>query len=162
MRRTYSRAAPFPPRQDSTLHYIPAVNAMIFRHIHRVTYAECTMGNHVYYSRYLELLETARGEFFRQLGVPLRQWQEQDVIFPVIECRLRYKAPARYDDVLTIELRVLAAAGVRLEFGCRVVSQAGVLILEGETCHVCTGLNEKPKRLPPELAQLLEPYLGRA
>lgn len=30
----------------------------------RVTYADCTVGNHVYYSRYPDFLEEARGEFF--------------------------------------------------------------------------------------------------
>jgi len=42
-----------------------------FRHIYRVVYADCTLGNHIYYSRYLDILEAARGEFFRHLGVPL-------------------------------------------------------------------------------------------
>jgi hypothetical protein len=31
-----------------------------FRHTHRVTYAECTVGNHIYYARYLDLLEAAK------------------------------------------------------------------------------------------------------
>ncbi|EEF57182.1 hypothetical protein Cflav_PD0189, partial [Pedosphaera parvula Ellin514] len=37
----------------------------LYRHSYRVTYADCTVGNHIYYSRYLNLLEAARGEFFR-------------------------------------------------------------------------------------------------
>jgi acyl-CoA thioester hydrolase len=150
---------PLPPRHCSAYQYIPAVDETNFRHVHRVTYADCTVGNHIYYSRYLELLETARGEFFRKLGAPFQQWQEQEIIFPVIECRLRYKAPARYDDLLNIELWLSAAAGIRLNFTYRIVNQAGTLILEGETWHVCTGLNEKPKRLPEELGKLLGPYL---
>ena len=76
----------------------------VFRHAHRVTYAECTVGNHVYYARYLDFLEEARGEFFRSLGVPLRGLQEADTAFPAVESRLQYKSPARYDDVLRIEL----------------------------------------------------------
>ena len=63
----------------------------IFRHTHRVTYAECTVGNHVYHSRYLDLLEAARGEFIRSLGPTVLHWQEKDVIFPVIEARLRFQ-----------------------------------------------------------------------
>ena len=59
----------------------PGMSAPVFRHTHRVSYAECTLGNHVYYSRYLDLLEAARGDFFRQLGSPLLHWQERDVIF---------------------------------------------------------------------------------
>lgn len=133
--------------------------APTFQHHHRVSYAECTLGNHVYYGRYLELLEEARGEFFRHLGTPFLRWQQEDAIFPVIECRMRYLAPARYDDWLTVELWLTALERVRLNFGYRVVNQAQVGILEASTFHVCTGLNEKPKRLPPELSGLLQPYL---
>ena len=131
--------------------------ATVFRHVHRVSYAECTLGNHVYYGRYLDFLEAARGEFFRQLGTTLQQWQEQDTIFPVVECHLRYKSPARYDDVLAIEVAPATVNGARLNFSHRVFKQNDVLVLEAETFHVCTGLNEKPKRVPAELAEKLVP-----
>jgi acyl-CoA thioester hydrolase len=134
--------------------------ALVFRHTHRVTYAECTLGNHIYYSRYLDLLEAARGEFFRSLGLSFLQWQEQDTIFPVIECRLRYKGAARYDDVLTAEVWLTLAERTRLNFACRLLNQAGALILEAETFHVCTGLDQKPRRLPEELVASLLPYLN--
>lgn len=133
--------------------------AATFRHQHRVTYAECTVGNHIYYGRYLDLLEAARGAFLRELGASFLHWQERDLIFPVIECRLRYKAPARYDDVLAIEVWPSWIKGVRLNFAYRITNQALTLILEGETFHACAGLDEKPKRLPPELAERLQPYL---
>ncbi len=129
-----------------------------FRHLYRVPYSDCTLGNHVYYSRYLDLLEAVRGEFFRHLGVPLLAWQERDTIFPVIEATLRYKSPARYDDLLTTEIWASAAGRVRLNFAYRVVQQAGILVLEAETLHVCTALNEKPKRLPEDLIAALQPY----
>ena len=130
-----------------------------FHHIHRVTYSECTVGNHVYYARYLDILESARGEFFRHLGATLLQWQELECIFPVIECRVRYKAQARYDDTLTIEVTPTAIEKVRLNFSQRVLNQSNILVLEAETFHVCTDLNEKPKRLPAEVVAKLQPYL---
>ena len=133
----------------------------VFTYSCRVTYADCTIGNHVYYSRYLELLETARGEFFRHLDLPLQQLQQLDIAFPVIECHLRYRSPARYDDVLRIELWPTQVEGVRLGFGFRIHNQAGTLILDGETLHVCAGLNEKPKRLPADLCERLEPEIVR-
>ena len=126
-----------------------------FRHTHRVTYAECTVGNHVYHSRYLDLLEAARGEFLRSLGSPVLYWQENGAIFPIVECRLNYESPARYDDLLTIEVWVTAIEKVRVNFSHRITNQNGKLILEAETFHVSTGLNEKPKRVPPELAEKL-------
>ena len=131
----------------------------MFRHTHRVTYAECTVGNHVYHSRYLDLLEAARGEFIRSLGPTVLHWQEKDVIFPVIEARLRFKSPARYDDLLAIEVWPTLVERVRLNFGHRVTNQHDKLVLEAETFHACTGINEKPKRLPEELAAKLAPYL---
>ena len=133
--------------------------AGLYRHQHRVSYAECTVGNHIYYARYLDLLEEARGEFFRNLGVTFLQWQEREVIFPVIEARLNYKAPARYDDVLAIAVSVSSAERVRLNFAYQIENQAGVRILEAGTWHVCTGLNDKPRRLPEELVAALQPFL---
>ena len=131
----------------------------MFHHTHRVTYAECTVGNHVYHSHYLDLLEAARGEFIRSLSPTVLHWQENDVIFPVIEARVRYKYPARYDDLLAIEVWVTAIEKVRLNFGHRIMNQNGKLTSRGETFHVCTGLDEKPKRLPGELAEKLKPNL---
>jgi acyl-CoA thioester hydrolase len=137
---------------------VTRVSGQVFRHIYRVVYADCTIGNHIYYSRYLDILEAARGEFFRHLGVPLLELQGQDVLFPVIECRLRYKSPARYDDVLAIELWTTLAQGARLNFGFRILNEEKTLILEGETFHVCTGVNEKPKRLPAGLEKKFQGF----
>lgn len=130
-----------------------------FRHTHRVTYAECTVGNHVYHSRYLDLLEAARGEFLRSLGTTVLELQRRDFIFPVIEARLRYVFPARYDDLLTVEVWPTLVEKVRVNFGHRILNQDGKLILEAETFHVCTGLNEKPKRAPEEFAGKLNPLI---
>jgi YbgC/YbaW family acyl-CoA thioester hydrolase len=131
------------------------MDAPVFRHRHRVTYAECTVGNHVYYARFLDLLEAARGEFFRHLSTSFRHWQEQGVIFPVVECHLRYHAPARYDEELSVAVWPTAIGKVRLRLDYRVENADGVLLLEGWTLHACMGLDEKPRRLPEELRDRL-------
>lgn len=128
-----------------------------FRHLHRVTYAECTVGNHVYYARYLDLLEMARGEFFRSLGRTFSDLQQEDLIFPVVESHLFYKSAARYDDELIIETWISELAGVRLSFAYEIL-RIDTLILEASTRHVCTSTKEKPKRLPDFLVTQLRPY----
>ena len=138
------------------------MTAQIFKHSHRVIYAECTVGDHVYYGRYLDLLEAARGEFFRHLGAPFREWQQADTILPVIECHLRYLAAARYDDRLTVELWVTGLERVRLKFAYRVVNQAPTEILAASTLHACTSVSGKIKRLPERLSRSLQPYLHLA
>lgn len=125
----------------------------VFKWTYRVCYADCTVGNHIYHSRYLDLLERARGEFFRQLGKTFLEWQNEDTAFPVLECRLKFHAPARYDDLLTIEVWPTFAKGVRLNFGHRISSADGRLLVEGETFHACASVNEKVKRLPGELVE---------
>ena len=131
---------------------------MKFIYNYRVPYADCTIGNHVYYARYLDVLEKARGEFFRDLGATFVHWQIEGAVFPVVEVRLQYKAPARYDDVLKCVLWLSRADGVRLNFAYRIANQLGTVILTGETLHVCTGLDEKPRRLPDALSRQIAPY----
>lgn len=133
--------------------------APVFRHQHRVTYAECTVGNHIYHSRYLDLLEAARGEFLRTLGFPLLRLQESGVIFPVVEAQLRYLRPARYDDDLTIEIQLTLLRGARLGVRHRVLGADGRVLVEADTLHVATGLNDKPRRLPADLVAALRPWL---
>jgi acyl-CoA thioester hydrolase len=134
------------------------MNHQVFVYRHRVHYAECTLGNHIYYARYLDLLEAARGEMFRHSGQPLLHWQEQGFLFPVLEVHLRYQRPARYDDELDIAIWLTRLDRARLNFGCSIRNQRNETVLEGETWHVCTSLEEKPRRIPRELVSALRPY----
>jgi acyl-CoA thioester hydrolase len=93
------------------------------------------------------------------LGEPLIKWQQADTIFPVVECRVRYKGAARYDDLLKIEVWVSQLERVRLELAHRIVNEAGAEILVASTVHACTSLTDKLKRIPEELATKLQPYL---
>lgn len=131
----------------------------VFRHLHRVTYAECTVGNHIYYSRYLDILEAARGEFFRQIGQPFARLQQEDIILPVTEVRLRYKGAARYDDVLTVEVRVAELARVRVAFSYAIFREPGSVLVEAVTVHACASTDDKLKRLPADLCAALRRFV---
>jgi acyl-CoA thioester hydrolase len=133
-----------------------------FAHTHRVTYSECTIGNHIYYARYLDLLEAARGEFFRHLGTTFQQLHENDTIFPVIEARLRYKRAARYDDVVRIEVWLTELERVRLNFAHRIFNQRQELLVEATTLHACASADDKLKRVPEELVAKLQPYVAKS
>ena len=124
-----------------------------------MTYAECTVGDHVYYARYLDWLEAARGEFLRSLGVPLTVLVAEDVALPVVECQLSYRSPARYDDVVTVETWVAALERVRLGFAHRVLKAGGVEVVRATTVHACTTLAGRPKRLPEALRERLAHHL---
>ena len=122
----------------------------------RVRYAETDQMGVVYYANYLVWFEIGRVEFMRSLGFDYKQMEVEDgCILPVIEATCRYKAPARYDDVILIDCWPVLLRGSVLKFAYRIYRDADVgverqLLAEGETVHVvCDGqLNKKP--LPPE------------
>ncbi len=130
----------------------------VYSHLHRVTYGDCTNGNHVYYGRYPYLLEEVRGEFFRYLGVSFNDYNKQGYLFPVSEIKLKYFAPAEYDDELTIECHITICKGARLGFGYR-IKKSSSLVLEGETLHGCTDADSNVKRLPQNFKDYLQLYI---
>src|SRR5277367_3437125 len=87
----------------------------------RVRYAETDQMGVVYHSNYLIWFEVGRVEFIRQMGLNYKQMEEECCGIAVVDVRVRYRAPARYDDELVIETRLLAARGAVVRFGYRVV-----------------------------------------
>lgn len=129
-----------------------------FHHQHRVTYSQCTLGNHVFYGRYLDILEEARGEFFRALNTPLKQLESENCIFPVVKCQVHYRSPARYDDVLQVELWIETLTPVRIEFAYRIAHASGAMVLTASTLHACTTIDEKIRKQPEALLATLRTY----
>jgi len=127
----------------------------------RVRYVETDQMGVVYHSNYLIWFEVGRVEFIRQLGLNYRQMEEEDGCgISVVEVRARYRAPARYDDELVIETRLLAARGSVIKFGYEILREAdGVLLCEGETVHVCVGKDIKRRRLPTKYAERFAAHL---
>ena len=130
-----------------------------FIHRQRVIYAQCTIGNHVYHSRYLDIMEAARGEFMRAIGYPLQRLQDEDCIFPIISLRMKFVAPARYDDELEIHITLKDVSRLRLTVHHKITGPNGKLFVEAETDHVCTTIHEKPRRMPQELLTACERYV---
>ena len=78
----------------------------------RVRYAETDQMGVVYHSNYLIWFEVGRVEFIRQMGLDYKKMEEEEGCgISVVDVHARYRAPARYDDELVIETRLLAARG---------------------------------------------------
>jgi acyl-CoA thioester hydrolase len=126
----------------------------------RVRYAETDQMGVVYHSNYLIWFEVGRVELIRQLGLNYRQMEEEGCGIAVVDVHARYKAPARYDDELVIETRLLAARGAVVRFGYRILRIAdGLLLCEGETMHVVVGMDMKKRSLPAKYAERFAAHL---
>lgn len=123
----------------------------------RVTYRMTDQMGVVYYANYLELLEIGRTELLRDSGLTYRQMEQDGFLLPVIRVECDYRAPARYDDLLTIRTRLARLGRVRIDFTYEIVRPAdGVLICQGLTHHAIVDAAGRPRRLSPEWMERLE------
>jgi acyl-CoA thioester hydrolase len=121
----------------------------------RVRYAETDQMGVVYHANYLVWFEIGRVDFIREMGMNYKAMEAEDGLgIAVVDVTARYKAPARYDDDLVIETRLLAARGPIIRFGYRVVKEADKQVLcEGETVHVVVDREMRRRPLPKKYAE---------
>jgi acyl-CoA thioester hydrolase len=120
----------------------------------RVRYAETDQMGVVYHANYLIWFEVGRVEYIRQLGLDYKSMErEEGCGIAVVDVSVRYKAPARYDDELVVQTRLIAARGALIRFGYKIVRAADELLLcEGETVHVVVDTEMKKRPLPQKYA----------
>jgi acyl-CoA thioester hydrolase len=120
----------------------------------RVRYAETDQMGVVYHANYLVWFEIGRVDFIRSLGMDYRSMEREDGLgIAVVDVTARYKAPARYDDELRIETRLVTARGVVIKFAYKVIRNADdVVLCEGETVHVVVDREMKRRALPEKYA----------
>jgi acyl-CoA thioester hydrolase len=119
----------------------------------RVLYGDVDQMGFVYYANYLRYFEAGRGEFLRAHGRSYRDVESKGLRLPVIEARLRYRAPARYDDLLRLETELAHARGATFRFVYTVRRDQEELVT-GETVHACLNARGRPVRVPSELVAL--------
>lgn len=122
----------------------------------RVLYMDTDQMGVVNHAVALRWFEVARAEWFRQRGQTYRQLEEDGVMLPVYQLAVRYRAPARYDDVLDLHARLDPPGAVRLTFQYKVVRAADqTLLIDGMTQHAAVGKGGAPKRLPAPMLRFL-------
>jgi len=126
----------------------------------RIEFSDTDMGGIVHFARFFVFMETAEHEFFRSLGGSVhREIDGKRIGWPRVAASCDYKAPARFGDLLDIQLRVVRK-GVKsmtygFDFRC-----GDTLIARGILTAACceldpeTGMRAIP--IPPVIADLLE------
>lgn len=114
-----------------------------FRLAVRVQYVDTDQGGVVHHAAYLRFLEAARVELLRDRGIDYRRFElEQGKALPVVEARLRYRRPARFDDTLSLETWVGAINRAKIRFDSR-VWRAEELLCDAEITCACVLLDEQ-------------------
>ena len=120
----------------------------------RARYVETDAMGIVHHASYVAWLELGRTELLRSLGQSYREWEKAGVHLSVGEVHMKYRAPAYFDDLVTVHTKVTEAARRRVGFSYR-IEREGVLLAEARTVHMVTGANGKASVLPDEFLRLL-------
>jgi acyl-CoA thioester hydrolase len=134
---------------------IPVIdpNAATTRSTLRVRFCDTDLMGIVHHANYLTYFEMGRVEWLRRRGVTYAEWTARRVFLPVIEASVRYRASARFDDLLVVETRLVELRAASLRFEYRLADE-GKLLAEGMTRLACIGENHTPQRFPQDCVRV--------
>jgi len=126
----------------------------------RVVWAETDAAQVVHYSNYFRFFERAEEEFYRQLGFGFTDTAKRGLWFPRVEAFCQYKKPARFNDLLEVELTVEDLRERSFKLGFRIFNkETTTLLATGYIVIVAADKQtEKATRIPDEIVEKLEPY----
>ena len=130
-------------------------------HVHakvRVIYGDTNQMGVVYYANYFRYFELSRAEYLRARGGDYTSIEKAGFGLPVVSAHCDYKRPAKYDEVLIVDVHVaeLRRASLRFEYAVRREAD-GLVLATGHTVHACLGPSGKPTGLPESVLKLLRP-----
>lgn len=130
------------------------------RHQIRVIFGDTDQMGVVYYANYLRFFESARADYWRSLGRTYKDLEDAQVAMPVIDAHCSYKKPARYEDLLEVDIRVgeLRTASMRFDY---IVYRGTDVLAEGYTRHAIIGPNGRPRAIPQFMKDLVEKDLAK-
>lgn len=126
------------------------------RYEYQVIFGDTDQMGVVYYANYLRFFEGARASYWRALGRTYKDLEDAQVAMPVIEAHCNYKRPARYEDLIAVDVSVSEMRGASLRFAYE-VRCGNVLLADGYTRHAVIGPNGRPRSIPDFMRELVTP-----
>lgn len=126
----------------------------------RVYYADTDFSGVVYHARYLEFLERGRSDFLRLAGVHHTELADgkhgEALVWVVKRMEIDFRAPARIDDILTIDTRTEDISGARI-FMAQQIRRSEDVLIEARVEAAIIGANGRPRRFPREWLDVFLP-----
>lgn len=120
----------------------------------RVRYAETDAMGYLHHARYFVYFEEGRTELLRRCGLRYRDMEERGLFYVVARIECRYRAPARYDDLLTLTTTTEKLTRLRVDHSYR-LARDQTLLAEARSTLVLVGRDGRPTPLPDDLWQVL-------
>ena len=125
----------------------------------RVRYSETDRMSYVYYGNYAQYFEVARVEALRSLGISYKEMEEEGVLLPVSEYKIKFLKPGFYDELLTVKTTIIKLPSVRIFFHYETFNEKSELLNTAETTLVFVDAKTmKPCQAPKHVLECLEKY----
>ncbi|RXJ50733.1 acyl-CoA thioesterase [Gelidibacter gilvus] len=122
----------------------------------RVRYAETDQMGIVYYGNYAQYFEVGRVEWLRNFGISYKSMEEEGLMLPVVSLSVKYKKPARYDDLIKVKTQLVKLPSASIEFDYEITNESGEILTLGNTVLVFMDVNKnRPTKCPEYLLDKL-------
>lgn len=116
----------------------------------RVRYAESDPMGYLHHSKFFEYFEMGRTELLRQAGFRYRDLEDRGVLFAVAKIECRFRAPARYDDELTLRTRIERMTRARIDHSY-VLRRGDAILAEAASTLACIGRDGRLQPIPDDI-----------
>lgn len=121
-----------------------------------VRFAETDLMGIVHHSQYVVWMEEGRSDFMRRKGFTFDRWEAADIGFAVSELNLRYRAPARYGERVTVRTRVESLRSRQIVFSYEIVNaDTQQELVTGTVKLIAVDRQNQVRTIPKEVLTLL-------
>lgn len=120
----------------------------------RVRYAETDAMGYLHHAQYFVYFEIGRTELLRSSGLCYADMERMGLFYVVAKLECRFRAPARYDDLLTLSTTAERITHVRVDHRYE-LKRDGTILAEARSTLALVGRDGRPIGLPDDLYERL-------
>ena len=113
----------------------------------RVRYAETDRMGLLHHANYFVYFEQGRTELLRTCGLTYKELEDKGYLLVLTKIEVRYRSPARYDDLLKLRTSVVRTTAVRIDHQYELLREE-VLVAEGSSTLACVDRDGRVQALP--------------
>lgn len=127
----------------------------------RVSWADTDAAQVVHFSNYFRFFERTEEEFYRALGFTFADTHKRGLWFPRVEAFCQFRKPARFNDLLEMELTVEELKEKSVKYGFRIFNkETSDLLAEGYVVVVAADKRTgKATQIPKDIVEKIETFI---
>ena len=132
-----------------------------FKHTLRVRWKECDVQGIAYYGSYLDFIDVAQAEYFRNLGILTHNPDKREIFaLAAVKVTLEYKSPAKIDELIDVFLRVEKIGNSSLDKRSEIYRNGtNDLLCSGQSISVNFDSDSgKSRNVPSEIKDIIEKF----